>query len=240
MSHLHFVANDEAKKRLRQMGEKNQYIFVIGSPDIDLMVSDTLPSFDEAIKRYDIPFEKYGILIFHPVTTELKGLKGVMRTVTDSLLESKRNFIAIYPNTDPGTDIILEEYRKKLMKNPQFVIHPSLSFESFLVLLKNADFIIGNSSAGIREAPFYGVPTINLGSRQNNRAKLGEISSIVNCGYNKEEILSLIEKFSKKTVRFKPQSPFGGGNSDKNFIKILEDDLIWETKIQKQFNEIDF
>ncbi len=75
LSHLHFVANDdEARLRLIQMGETSSSIFVIGSPDIDIMLSDALPGIDEVKEKYGIPFDEYAILIYHPVTTELPQL----------------------------------------------------------------------------------------------------------------------------------------------------------------------
>jgi UDP-N-acetylglucosamine 2-epimerase (hydrolysing) len=71
-SHLHFVANDEARARLVQMGEARSSIFVIGSPDIDVMLSDSLPDLEEVKTKYEIPFAEYAIFLLHPVTTELQ------------------------------------------------------------------------------------------------------------------------------------------------------------------------
>ena len=79
LSHLHLVSNDEAKERLKQLGEEESRIFVTGSPDIDVMLSDNLPSLDEAKRRYDINFEKYAICMYHPVTTEVSLLKKMFR-----------------------------------------------------------------------------------------------------------------------------------------------------------------
>ena len=70
LSHIHFVANKEAKSRLLQMGERESQIFVIGSPDVDIMFSDQLPNIESALHYYDIPFKDYSMLMFHPVTTE--------------------------------------------------------------------------------------------------------------------------------------------------------------------------
>ena len=76
LSHLHFVANQEARTRLMQMGEQPDTVFVIGSPDIDVMLSDSLPSLDEVKSHYDIPFDDYCIFMYHPVTSELTGFGG--------------------------------------------------------------------------------------------------------------------------------------------------------------------
>ena len=94
---------------------------------------------------------------------------------------------------------------------------PSLRFEYFLSLLKNSEFIVGNSSAGIREAPYYNVPVVNIGSRQNNRSKNGEI---INIDYNKEEILKAIHLPIR--VMSLMLIEFGKGNSAGLFLKTLK------------------
>lgn len=237
VSHLHFVANQEAKKRLIQMGERAEDVYIIGSPDIDIMLSSKLPSLASTQKRYDINFDKYAILIYHPVTTEHDLIKDHAQAVTQAVLNSNMNYAVIHPNNDPGTDIIQNIYEKELYNNPWFKFFPSIRFEYFLTLLKNAYFIIGNSSSAIREAPYFGVPTINIGTRQNNRVKEAK-ESLFNCDPDKEKIASLIKKFSAEKVRFKPIKIFGHGNSDKNFLKMMRNKQVWNRKIQKQFQDL--
>ena len=118
LSHIHFVSNEDAKKRLIQMGESDKCIFVIGSPDIDVMYSDELPSISEVKSHYDIRFDKYATFIFHPVTTEIQTLEHQITEVVAALIESKKNYVVIYPNNDSGSDIILKEYEQlRNMKN---------------------------------------------------------------------------------------------------------------------------
>ena len=112
MSHIHFVSNEKAKKRLIQMGELSRSIFVIGSPDIDVMKSSNLPSFEEAKGHYDIEFNDYGLVLFHPVTTEIDKIKEYAHCLVDALLQSEENYIVVYPNNDLGSSIILQEYEK--------------------------------------------------------------------------------------------------------------------------------
>src|SRR5690606_39196959 len=95
---------------------------------------------------------------------------------------------------DMGSKIILKAYQP-LLEHPNFRVFPSIRFEYFLTLLKNASFIIGNSSAGVREAPYYGVPTVNIGTRQNNRVRS---STIINTDYDISNILDSIDQVSKK------------------------------------------
>jgi UDP-N-acetylglucosamine 2-epimerase (hydrolysing) len=232
MSHIHLVTNLEAKKRLIQLGELESSIFVIGSPDLDLMDSKYLPSLHEAKNYYDIEFDKYAVAMFHPVTTEFSNVRCHIKNFIDALIESDKNYILIYPNNDLGSVEILKEYGR-LEGNSKIKVSPSLRFEYFLKLLKNANFMIGNSSAGIREAPHYQVPSVNIGTRQNNRVTL---DSVVHCSYNKNSILNAVQKMNGFNVRNEIQE-FGQGNSDKLFFKLLRKNSFWRIKCQKQFQE---
>lgn len=236
MSHVHFVANDEAKGRLIQLGEKEESIFVIGSPDLDLMNPTHLPSIETVKSYYSIDFETYAIAMFHPVTTEYESIQNHAKEFVDALIESDNNYIVIFPNNDMGSLEILNSY-KALEGNPRFKIFPSIRFEYFLTLLRCSQFIIGNSSAGVREAPYYFVPTIDIGTRQSNRVKL---DSVFHSSYSKCEIMSVIEKVMnfEPSNNFSDQKYFGEGKSDKLFIELMNSEVIWKINCQKQFQEI--
>ena len=233
LSHIHLTSNEEAKKRLIQMGEYESSIYPIGSPDLDVMNSKDLPSLDFVKEYYKISFKDYSILMFHPVTTEVDKLKNQVKILIDCLEASSLNYIVIYPNNDIGSDLILEEY-KRVENNPKFKIFPSLRFEYFLVLLKNAQFAIGNSSAGIREAPYYNIPTINLGNRQNNRVKSKNIISI---DIEMQKIISSIN-LALSFEKLPRDIDFGDGNSDKKFLKLLQTKELWKVSKQKQFKDL--
>ena len=233
LSHLHFVSNNQARKRLVQMGEAPDSIFVIGSPDIDVMLSDKLPDICETKLRYEITFLEYAIFIYHPVTTEMHDLGRNITTAAAALKESGLNFIVIYPNNDPGAEIILEAINR-LRDNPCFRVLPSMRFEYFLTLLKNAKAIVGNSSAGIREAPVYGVPTINIGTRQMNRFNY---SFIFNVPDDKEKILQALNNLPASVT---PSLHFGRGESAKLFMTQLRNSKLWATTCQKQFCDLGF
>lgn len=233
LSHVHFVSNDKAKKRVIQLGEKKNSIKVIGSPDIDILKSKKLKPLKEVQKHYEIEFGKdYAIAIFHPVTTQINDLKEQIKTFVDGLIESQENYIIILPNNDLGSSIIFEEY-KRIQLNERFKLFPSIRFEYFIVLLKNSKFIIGNSSSGIIEAPVFGVPTINLGSRQNNRTLNKNIIHLKTITLN--GILSKIQQAIKTTLI--PIDVFGNGESDKNFLKEINRKEFWKINKQKEFQE---
>ena len=234
MSHIHMVTNKEAQKRLIQLGELDSSIFIIGSPDLDLMSSRNLPTLETAKNYYDIDFKDYAVAMFHPVTTEYDKIKVNIKSFIDALIESNKNYILIYPNNDLGSMEILEEY-KRIENHPKIKIFKSLRFEYFLKLLKNAKFMIGNSSAGIREAPYYKVPSIDIGSRQNNRVVL---DSIINCGYAKDVILEEIKNIKDIKDIKDSKEEFGDGNSNKLFLELLSRKDFWTIDRQKQFQEL--
>ena len=226
LSHFHFVYNEEAKKRLIQMGEKENTICILGDPGIDTLLSDKLPSIEYIKKQYEIPYDTYSIFVYHPVTTELKNIDKDIKIIINSLKKSKRNYIIILPNNDTGSDIILRNY-KEIHKNNRIMIFPSIKFDHYLTLLKKADFIIGNSSSGILEAEVYGIPIINIGTRQKNRS---QNEDIINVDCNEEQILMSINNIKKG---IKQRFTHGRGDSNKRFLNILNSVSFWKTPLQK-------
>lgn len=232
LSHIHFVSNEEARKRLLQMGEMPSSIYVIGSPDVDIMFSENLPNLSEVKEYYQIPFQDYALLMFHPVTTEATEMEVYVSNLIAALEKDNHNYVVIYPNNDLGSQTIIDAY-KKLYNNTRFKIFPSLRFEYFLTLLKNAQFVIGNSSAGVREAPYYGIPVINIGTRQQNRVFN---TDILNVDYSENGITKALAKIKNHKVH-NQQTHFGTGNSAQLFLNSLINTNIWKTNHQKQFIE---
>jgi UDP-N-acetylglucosamine 2-epimerase (hydrolysing) len=233
LSHIHFVSNGDAKKRLMQMGETEASVYKIGSPDIDIMFSNKLPTLEVVKKYYEIPFDSYAIVMFHPVTTEAAAIQKQASDFVTALLQDTHNYVVIYPNNDLGSQSIIESY-KPLKNNQRFRVFPSLRFEYFLTLLKNAQFMIGNSSAGIREAPYYGIPIINIGTRQQNRAIHADI---VNVDYDEKSIVDALQNIDQHQVN-KITTDFGKGNSAALFLETMLSKDIWEINHQKQFREL--
>lgn len=234
LSHLHFVSNKSARKRLLQLGELKKNIFITGSPETDIMRLKNLPSLRNAKGRYGINFKNYCILLYHPVTTEkYNKIQSDLNCLLKVIKFSNKNFLVIYPNNDPGSKIITSNYTQKFKKLKNVKIFRSIRFEYYLTLLKNSKCIIGNSSSGVREAPFYGVPSIDLGSRQKNRT---QNKSIFNLNFNVQKILKTLDALNKK--KFSIAKLYGEGNSAKKIVKILNSKNIWLTPRQKYLQEI--
>lgn len=106
LSHIHFVANDRARCRLIQMGEQEASVFVIGSLDMDVMFSNELPTLETVKKYYEIPYDTYAILMYHPVTTEYDRTALHVNRLVEALLKDTHNYVVIYPNNDMGSHLI--------------------------------------------------------------------------------------------------------------------------------------
>lgn len=235
LSHYHFVANGDARKRVVQLGEQDQYIYEIGSPDIDIMISNKLPLLKNVLKKHDISFTNFAIHLYHPVTTvEKKSLMDKIQTVMQALISSNQEYLVIYPNNDFGSDVIIQEY-KKYHDHPRLKFFNSIQFEEFLTLLKNCMFIIGNSSAGIREASVYGVPVVDIGNRQQGRYD-SSFHNILHVEEDKDQICRAIQIASK--MKRKCRYYFGDGQSTKKFISLLKSQVMWGKAYNKIF--VDF
>jgi UDP-N-acetylglucosamine 2-epimerase (hydrolysing) len=230
--HVHFAANEAARDRLRQLGEHDERIFVVGSPEVDVMLSDRLPSIEEVRRYYELPDVPLGIVAYHPVTTELDRLRHQADQLVDALLATDGHFVVIDPNNDEGTTDIAVAF-ERLRGHDRFHRFPSLRFESYLTLLKHAELLVGNSSSGVREAPVFGTPSIDLGSRQQGRAASG---SIQHCPAERDAILAAIAE-ARRRGRTTPDLTFGAGSTTSEIVQVLEGDELWKLPLEKVFQD---
>jgi UDP-N-acetylglucosamine 2-epimerase (hydrolysing) len=167
------------------------------------------------------------------VTTELGDLKNQVENICKALIRSKQNYVVIKSNNDLGSEII-QNAINNLFTSDKFKHLPSMRFEHFLTLMNYSQFMIGNSSAGVRETTHYGVPSVNIGSRQRNRNKS---SLIIDVNAAEVEILDAISK-TKEIVR-DPQQAFGDGKSDQLFKDILDKKVVWPIITDKVFVDME-
>jgi len=229
LASIHCVSSKTAIIRLVKMGENPKNIFNIGSPELALHLKTNIFDIEKVKNRYEIKFKDYGIVIFHPVTSEVDTIGKQAKQLFKILIQSKKNFVVISPNNDPGVELITSVINK-LPKN-RFRLLPSMRFEFFSILLKNCGAFIGNSSTGVREAPFLGIPSLNIGSRQYRRAISNSITN------SEAKDFQRIESFltNKWYKRYKPSNEFGLGNTKNKFKKILLSEETWNKPNQKFF-----
>ena len=230
LSHIHFVGSKKAKDRIIKMGEINNHIFNVGSPDIDVMINKKLPTIQNVKRRYSTKFNNHAILLWHSVTSKIKTLTEDTNKLIDFLKKLNQNMIVIYPNNDPGSKIILDCYKK--IRNKKFKIMKNLRFEGFLTLLNKSRFIIGNSSSAIYEAPVFGTPSINIGDRQNKRIRSKVIKNFEIDNLDVSKLYNFLKSYKPVKKNF-----YGYGDSDKKFLKILLKESFWKISKQKFFSD---
>jgi UDP-N-acetylglucosamine 2-epimerase (hydrolysing) len=231
LSSVHLVSSEEAKARVVRLGELPETIHVIGSPELDIHGRPSGVAMDEVRKRYDIAAGDYGICVFHPVTSEALEMGKQAEVLFQALIDSGYYYVVILPNNDPGSESILSVIRR--LPVDRFRVLPSMRFAYFSELMRNASAIIGNSSVGVREAPFLGVPSLDIGTRQFNR---GIASSLVRCSaFDRKSIDYFLANCWGR--RFERSESFGSGDAARSFVELLGRNAFWDRPMQKYFVE---
>jgi UDP-N-acetylglucosamine 2-epimerase (hydrolysing) len=229
----HFVSSEIAAARVQSLGEHPSDTFVIGSPELDIHKQPSGVELATVLDRYDITFKSYGIVIFHPVTSELSTIEEQVQKLFETLVSSNKHFVVICPNNDPGSDKIFSVL--DALPPDRFRVIPSMRFAYFSELMKNAQVIVGNSSLGVREAPFLGVPSIDIGTRQTNRSAA---PSIINAdARDHEAICEALDVHWGN--RYPASKEFGQGNAGEAFLEIITSADFWDRGQQKTFFDKD-
>ena len=231
LSHFHFAATEESKNRIINMGEPSEKVFNTGCPYIDELNSYDFLSKEDITKIYNLEFnKKTAILTLHPVTTEHEDSLIQIKTVLEAIKNYDLNIISIYSNSDAGGKKIID-----VLKNtPGLNLIPNIKSDHFASLMKNCDIMIGNSSAGIREAPTFSLPVINIGSRQNRRERG---CNVIDCNFEINNIIAAIEKalhddsFKKNITS--SSNIYGDGKSAKRIVKIIKEKTSSKIDVQK-------
>ncbi|MDO8500038.1 MAG: UDP-N-acetylglucosamine 2-epimerase [bacterium] len=197
LSHIHFVTNDDAYKRVIQMGENPDYVFNVGSPDIEFAAHVERRINTETLNRIGvgghIDVQKpYIMVIQHSVTSEKNNREHVLETLR-AVHETGMQALWFWPNPDAGTDEVSNGIRsfREHSQSPNIRFLIDINPWDFIALLKNTKCLVGNSSSGIKEASFFGVPVVNIGTRQRGRSR-GE--NVIDIGHDKNEIKLAVDK----------------------------------------------
>ena len=228
----HFVSSEAARARVVAMGEAEAAVHVIGSPELDAHRAASGVTLDEVRARYAIPFADYGIAAFHPVTSEAATMAAQAAAFFGALEASGRNFVVILPNNDPGSEAIFKVIEG--LPEARFRRIPSMRFAHFSELMRNAAAMVGNSSAGVREAPWLGLASLDIGSRQTNRASAPSVR------FAEATDAPAIARFltAEWGKRYAPHDGFGEGRAADRFLAVLGEDAFWSRPLQKAFGDV--
>lgn len=236
LSSYHFVSSEKNKSILIQMGEEKKNIFNVGHLVYENVKNTKILNKKTLEKKLSIKFlKKNALLSFHPVTFSndygLNELKILLKC-----LEKRKDiqFFISYPNNDIGNEKMIKLIDKYVKENDHFILRKSFGHLNFLSMLKNVDFIIGNSSSGILEAPIFKIGSINIGNRQQGRNRT---KSIIDCKCNSKQIYNSINtvyssRFINKLKKVKLQ--YSKKNSVQEIIKNIKQ-IIKKPKMEKNF-----
>ena len=222
MANIHFVANEIYKKRVIQLGENPKNVINVGGLGVDNIQIKELFKKKEIEKKLNIKFLKKNLLItFHPETNSLN--KQTIIPILKALKKLKdTNFFFTIPNADTYNLRILKEIKHFQKNNKNCKIFSSLGMKMYHSLITLCDVVIGNSSSGMAEVPYFKKPTINIGNRQDGRIR---VKSIIDVKMEEKNINNAIKKIFARNFRleFKNiQSPYGKGGASKKIVDYLQ------------------
>ncbi len=242
ISYLHFVTNEDSRRRVIQLGEDPSRVFNFGSTSIDNILTAADMEKVDALNSIGMNDCKYALCTYHPVTMEHTGVDA---QICDFLKAIKAfpeiQFIVTKSNADQGGARINELLDEAESNIQNLHVFTSLGIRRYLSLMKYADFVLGNSSSGIIETPAFKIPTVNIGDRQRGRLQSG---SIINCGSETEAIIQGIKKaLSKEFIEISKDvtSPYGDGNSASCIAeKIVATVMTGSIDLKKKFYDLKY
>lgn len=221
-SHLHFTTNKNSYKRVLRLGEEKWRVFNVGATALDDLSKKKFPSKKEIAAEFGLnPNTKWFLIVQHPTPLDATDLISQIRPLLKTVSKFNAEKIIIYPNSDTGSKIIINEI-EKYRHRKDYHIFKNLPRDQYLGFFKNSDLLLGNSSSGITESSFFNLPTVNIGNRQGNRERG---INVINCDYSSTNIKKAIQRATSdlflKNCQ-KSRSIYGTGNSAKKIVKILE------------------
>ena len=239
MSHLHFVAAEEYRKRVIQLGEHPDRVFLVGGLGIDNIKKLKLLDRTALEESLGFKFGQKNLLItFHPVTLENSTSTQQMVELLASLeLLEDTHLIFTMPNADTGSRVLTEMVKQFVANHANAHSYASLGQLRYLSCVQYVDGVVGNSSSGLAEVPSFGKGTINIGDRQRGRLKA---ESVLDCNPDRDSINEALQHLYSsafqamlKTVR----NPYGGGGASEKVVQILQDYPL-KTILKKSFYDL--
>ncbi len=240
MAHLHFVSTQIYKQRVIQLGEAPEQVHHVGAMVLDSILNMTFVERKELEKLLRIKFNRHVFVItYQPETVMMQDMAQDFRMVLDALdTFEDATFIFTKGNADKNCRVIYEMMDAFSEKYPDKAkTFTQLGHENYLKLVRVVDAVVGNSSSGIIEAPFFKTPTVNIGTRQHGRVRS---SSIIDCAVNKEEIVKAIALALSEPFKASLQNmtyPYGEGSPSQKIVQILST-IDFKKTINKQFYDL--
>ncbi len=239
MSHLHFVAMQEHKERLLQMGEEPWRVFVTGDPALDSIQQMKLLVREELSQSLGLELKSPVLLItYHPTTLSTMSPLEEIKIVLKALEQVEGTLIFTFPNADPEGRVIIEKIQEFVAARPQAKFFYNLGQLRYYSLLGQADVMVGNSSSGIWEASSFHLPVVNIGDRQQGRLRT---KNVIDVGLDFKAINESIKRALQSYFRLglsDLKNPYGDGQAAYRIIKVIKSINIGSSFLKKQFFSI--
>ena len=239
MAHFHFVAAEEYRKRVIQLGEQPENVYHVGGLGIDNILRLKLLSRSQLEDELNFKLANRNLLItFHPVTLEQSTSTHQMKELLTALGKLDNvGLIFTMPNADTDGRILFQQINSFCESHPMAHAYTSLGQLRYLSCIKHVDGVIGNSSSGLLEVPTFRKGTVNIGDRQRGRLCA---ESVINCPPNQKSIAeSIAQLFSPSFLELLPKvkNPYGDGGASAAVVKALEQ-RSFDNIIKKHFFDL--
>lgn len=224
MSHLHFTSTEEYRKRVIQLGEEPERVFNVGALGVENIKKLPLMSKEDIEKGIDFKIDQKTILVtYHPVTLGNRTAKDYIDDFIAALEERKElRVIFTMPNSDTGGQFIVDAINGFVERNADRAkAYKSLGVLRYLSVMQQVAAVVGNSSSGLLEVPSFGIPTLNIGDRQNGRIAA---ESVWNCASDKTSVLEGFDKVLSKEFRdlaYVVHNPYEKANTAEEIFKVI-------------------
>ena len=236
ISHLHFVSTEEHAARLRQLGEEDWRITISGALALDAIGRMNLMTKEELRQTFDLDFSSPTLLVtYHPVTLEVEDTERHITALLEALSKLGLPCLFTSPNSDTGSQIIIEKVESYCRTHPQSHAIKNAGQRGYWSVMNAAAAMVGNSSSGIIESPSFGLPVVNIGSRQRGRM---QTRNVINCGYHTDEIVDAIRRAIDGEFHAGLQgltNPYGDGQAAGRITTVLASIGLDQRLIQKRF-----
>lgn len=235
MSYMHFASTENYKNRIIQLGEQPENVYNSGALSVENILNTNLLSKDDLLSELDIPSgAEYAVVTFHPVTLEENSHEWQI----ESLYKAMRSFKNMYyivtkSNADAGGELINQKIEGYSKKDSHIRVVSSLGMKKYLSAVKHAEFVLGNSSSGVIEAPTIGTPTVNVGDRQRGRLMP---ETVISCSNEAEDIIEAINNALQ--MEHKPSGLYGDGNTSEIIVSAIKEKFKNPIKLKKKFYDI--
>lgn len=240
MAYLHFTVADEYRERVIQLGEAPERVFNVGSLNVE-NIKFLNPLSKAALDEF-LGFDlngPYALMTFHPVTnTGCDAMEQSSEVIAAMAARPDITFICTKANADMGGEVINDALSEATKKYSNIHLYASLGQARYLTLMKDAAFVIGNTSSGIGEAPIFLTPTVNIGDRQRGRLRA---DSVIDCKTDKEAIVAAIDKAMSRDFidSIKDMSnPYGDGHTSERIVSIIKEELSKNIDLAKKFYDL--